>query len=911
LEIAVNEGNQNYEGLALAVIFDDPNQTTDQSVILYFGGLKPTGGTATINFGSPIDTTANLAANLGFGIGYSFNSGPVVSQSSQVKVNDQLLTSVAGHFDDGEGANGALFTVGGLGDSPNNPDPNTTDYTTDDEFYNVLPFIKNGDTSLKLDTVNPSNNDHIFFAHLTLQGITAVDSSNVVQLSVAPSSVNEDGANKLVYTFTRTGDKTNPLTVSYKVDGSATLNTDYTQTGADSFTNSTGTVTFAANSDTATVTISPVADTVIEPDETVILSLNTGTGYAVGTSAPVIGTILNDDNNLLPTISIEKGTDAAEPNTNGTFTLTRTGDVTSALTANLELPTGTATSGVDYDPALPTTVNFAAGSQTATVTVTTKDDNIFEGSESVILKLANGTGYTVDAAKNQAEVAITDNDPKPTISVGNISQVEGNSGTTKTYVFDVTLSNPSVEPITVKYSTENVTATAGTDYQTTTGTLTFNPLETSKTVSVEVTGDNLFELDETFKLNLSNAVNATIGTASAIGTIVNDDLPVITIEKGTDASEPHTNGSFILNRDGDPSLTLTVKLALPTGTATNGSDYQTLPTEVTFAAGSATAIVEVKTIADKLLEGRETICLALAEGNGYILGTATHAEINLFDKIIKGDHQDNVLKGGKNDDIIEGLGCNDTIYGKGGDDCIDGGKGNDKLYGEKGRDLIYGGHGNDTIDGGEDKDVIYGDKGDDTIYGGNGNDTVYGGSGKDTIYGGEGNDCLAGNEGKDTIYGGDGHDEIYGGLGNDKLDGGKNHDILDGVLTSPLVLPVAAHILGKGEIDCLKGGAGKDLFVLGMASDLAHSLTGATYYVGEKNRDYALIEDFQIGKHGDCIQLFGSASDYELAAVRSGSLPHGVGIYSLDGGRDLVGILQGVSLSSLHLNDHSQFSFVS
>ncbi|MFK0732167.1 MAG: hypothetical protein ACIWVG_13560, partial [Gloeotrichia echinulata HAB0833] len=305
LNIAVNEGAQSsaYEGLGLAVLFDDPNQTFDQSVILYFGGLNPTGDTATINFASPVNTSSVLAATFGLGIGYSYNSGSFAGQVSQVKVNNQLLTQVAGNFDDGQGANSGLLTIGGLGDNPNNPSPSSTDPTTDDELYNLLPFIKNGDTSLIINTVNPSNDDHIFFAHLTLKGITGIVSTPVVTLAAVPTSVLEDGTPNLVYTFTRTGSTTNPLTVSYNVAGTGTFNSDYTQIGAASFSATTGTVTFAAGSNTATVTIDPTADTLVEADETVALTLASGIGYAVGTSTAVIGTIVNDDTQVTLTVS--------------------------------------------------------------------------------------------------------------------------------------------------------------------------------------------------------------------------------------------------------------------------------------------------------------------------------------------------------------------------------------------------------------------------------------------------------------------------------------------------------------------------------------------------------------------------------------------------------------------------------
>jgi Ca2+-binding RTX toxin-like protein len=118
-----------------------------------------------------------------------------------------------------------------------------------------------------------------------------------ITLAVSPSSVTEDGTTNLVYTFTRTGVTTNPLTVNYTLGGTATLNTDYTRTGT------TNTVTFAAGSSTATVTIDPTADTTVEPNETVILTLATGTGYTVGTTTAVTGTITNDDVTL-PSITL-------------------------------------------------------------------------------------------------------------------------------------------------------------------------------------------------------------------------------------------------------------------------------------------------------------------------------------------------------------------------------------------------------------------------------------------------------------------------------------------------------------------------------------------------------------------------------------------------------------------------------
>ena len=107
--------------------------------------------------------------------------------------------------------------------------------------------------------------------------------------------MDEDGVANLVYTFTRVGVTSTPLTVNFTIGGTATFNTDYTQTGAATFVPPNGTVTFGAGNSTATVTVDPSADITSEPDETVILTLAAGTGYNVIEPSSATGTILDDD----------------------------------------------------------------------------------------------------------------------------------------------------------------------------------------------------------------------------------------------------------------------------------------------------------------------------------------------------------------------------------------------------------------------------------------------------------------------------------------------------------------------------------------------------------------------------------------------------------------------------------------
>jgi Ca2+-binding RTX toxin-like protein len=202
-------------------------------------------------------------------------------------------------------------------------------------------------------------------------------------------------------------------------------------------------------------------------------------------------------------------------------------------------------------------------------------------------------------------------------------------------------------------------------------------------------------------------------------------------------------------------------------------------------------------------------------------------------------------------------------------------------------------------------------------------ENITGGGGNDTISGDDLANILKGGAGNDIITAGDGNDEILGGLGNDRIDGGAGNDIIDAVTSFALVLPVislGSTIVkpGQGSIDIIKGGAGRDIFVLGSASNINADISGSSYYVGAKNADYALIQDFELNKStnrsfvpGDIIQLYGRANDYVLGATSAGS-PKGIGIFTNDINRDLIGIVQSqdVNLSGLNLTNNSQFSFV-
>jgi len=275
----------------------------------------------------------------------------------------------------------------------------------------TLPIVDDsdfeGNETLNLTLSSPTGGATL--GTQTTATLTIVDNDlPTVSLAVSPASVTEDGTSNLVYTFTRTGNTANPLTVSFNVGGNATFNNDYTQNGAASFNTTSGTITFAAGSDTATLTIDPTADSIFEQDETVSLTLVSSANYNRGTTNTVTSTIINDDVNA-GVLSFSNSQFSV--NEDGTVvnavTINRAGNSTGAVSVTINLTNGTATAPSDYNNT-PITVNFANGETSKIVTISLVDDLIVENDETINLTLTNPTGGATLGSQNTATVTIID-----------------------------------------------------------------------------------------------------------------------------------------------------------------------------------------------------------------------------------------------------------------------------------------------------------------------------------------------------------------------------------------------------------------------------------------------------------------------------------------------------------------------
>ena len=301
---------------------------------------------------------------------------------------------------------------------------------------------------------------------------------------------------------------------------------------------------------------------------------------------------------------------------NGSFvtvTVTRTGGSDGAVGVNYTTGSGTATAGADFTTTSGTLLWADGESSPKSFNVPITNDLIFEGTETFNVALDTPTGgATLGLAA--IEVTITDDDTAPTISIGDAGATEGDAGTTPA-TFTVSLSNPTTQTVTVDFATAGVEATSAVDFQPNSGTLTFDPLVTSLQVPVNVIGDVLDEIDETFTVTLANPnANATILDGTGVGTIADDDAaPTISITDVTQIELDAGNSAFTFNvtLSAASSLPVTVDFATAGVTATSGADFQPNSGTLTFDPGVTSLPVTVQVTGDVVDESNETFDVTL------------------------------------------------------------------------------------------------------------------------------------------------------------------------------------------------------------------------------------------------------------------------------------------------------------
>ena len=446
--------------------------------------------------------------------------------------------------------------------------------------------------------------------------VTISDNNPVPTLSVNDVSLTEGNAGTTSFTFavTLSSASTQTVTVNYSTaDGTATtVSGDYLPTS--------GMLTFNPEETSKTVTVAVQGDTVPEPDETFTLNLSNATNANV-TRAQGTGTILNDD---FPSLSVNdvSVTEGNSGTTNATFTVSLSTPAVQPVSVQYATADGTATVADNDYTARTGTLNFVVGQSSETITVPVAGDTKVELDETFTFNLSNPTNATI--ARAQATGTIR-NDDLPGISVDDVSLAEGDSGITP-FTFTVRLDQPSPQTVTVNYATADGTATAANnDYVSTAGTLNFTPGQTEKTVTVSVNGDTTPEANETFFVNLSAPTNATVTDSQGAGTILNDDLPALSIGNALveEGNSGPTSATFTVTLAQPAGQTVTVDYTTADGTATLAdNDYNDTFGTLTFDPGETQQTITVPVVGDTKVEPDETFFVNLSDATNAVIAGA-------------------------------------------------------------------------------------------------------------------------------------------------------------------------------------------------------------------------------------------------------------------------------------------------
>jgi subtilisin family serine protease len=371
-----------------------------------------------------------------------------------------------------------------------------------------------------------------------------------------------------------------------------------------------------------------VGDTTIESAETFVVRLANVIDAAIGDGA-ALGTIANDD---LPTMSIADVTVAEGPDGSkqAVFTVSLSQAVPFAVGYSIGTTgSGTATAGLDYFAANASAQLIPAGQVSRTFAVTVLGESTIEPDETFVVALSAVTNASLADGTALGTIA---NDDWPGLSIADVAVAEGNSGE-KLAAFTVTLSRASIHPVTFNAATTGAgTGVLGGDYTSMSHSgLTVPAGALTRSFNVTLYGDSVIENDETFVVAISNVTRATVTDGAALGTIVNDDKPLLTIAD-VSISEGHAGtkqATFTVALSQAAPYAVTFNAATTgAGTATAGTDYVALAsTPFSIPAGQTARTVAVTLKGDTTVEPNETYVVAISNvvganvGDGTALGT--------------------------------------------------------------------------------------------------------------------------------------------------------------------------------------------------------------------------------------------------------------------------------------------------
>jgi uncharacterized protein (TIGR03437 family) len=368
-------------------------------------------------------------------------------------------------------------------------------------------------------------------------------------------------------------------------------------------------------------------DVAVEPNESFFVNVTNVTGATL-TDGQGVGTIQNDD---VPSLSINdvSFTEGNDNTKTFSFTVSLSTLAPAAVTFDIATQDNTATAADnDYVARSLTSQTITTGNSTYTFDVTVNGDVNIEPDESFFVNVTNVSGATVSDGQGKGTVL---NDDTPQLTINDVVVTEADSGTT-TAQFTVTLSPSSTQTVTVNYTTADNTAVAASDYQTTSGMLTFTPDQATQTIDVPVNSDTTNEtICETFFVNLSAPVNAGISDPQGVGSITDNDGTKLVISQiyggGGNASATYTNDFIEIFNRGNTAVSLNgMSVQYAAATSTTGNYSVTVLPNVLLQPGQYLLIQESS-------GGANGMALPTPEATGTIVMAAGAGKVALVNGI--------------------------------------------------------------------------------------------------------------------------------------------------------------------------------------------------------------------------------------------------------------------------------------
>jgi hypothetical protein len=392
-----------------------------------------------------------------------------------------------------------------------------------------------------------------------------------------------------------------------------------------------GILNFGIGDLTKNIVLNVTDDLLPEPAEFLTIALKFPYGAMLGPQSTYTYSIIDNDSpdGLLPAVGIAGETSTVVENVGVhlipvVLSATSAAEVLVDFTATGDTATG---GGVDYDLANGT-LAFAPGETLKFISLPVIDDSIMEVSEYLTLSLSNPVNAVV--SNSGRVVAITDND-LPVVTVVASDSSANEAGDPGEFTFYRTGNTDA--PLTVFFNRSG-TATSGSDFTafSPANSITIPAGQATVALTVAPLQNTSPEVAETVIVTLASGDYVVGSPSSATVTIDDDDVNTITLT-ATDptASEAGSNpGEFTLTRAGPTSAALTVIISI-TGTATNGSDYNTISTSRVFAIGQTAVTIPVTVIQDSLTEGDEEVVVSIASSANYLTGSPSVANVTIID----------------------------------------------------------------------------------------------------------------------------------------------------------------------------------------------------------------------------------------------------------------------------------------